>query len=159
MAAMAFLRFLMLLALIVWIGGIIFFAFVLAPTLFSVLPTTKMAGDVVNATLTKLHWMGLVSGVAFLICSLLYNWQKYVQLRPFALSHLFIVLMLAFTMLSQFGITPRMRELRSSPAMMDPVGRAEFDSLHAWSTRLESGVLLLGIGIVGFTARRFGNSN
>ncbi len=69
----------MLLALIVWIGGIIFFAFVLAPTLFGVLPTTKLAGDVVNATLTKLHWMGLVSGVIFLICSLLYNWQKHVQ--------------------------------------------------------------------------------
>jgi hypothetical protein len=62
-------------------------------------------------------------------------------------------------MVSQFGITPRMRELRSSPAMMDSVGRAEFDSLHTWSTRLESGVLLLGIGIVGLTARRFGNSN
>jgi uncharacterized membrane protein len=149
----------MLLALIIWIGGVIFFAFILAPTLFGVLPTTKLAGDVVNATLTKLHWMGLISGVIFLICSLLYNWQKYVQLRPFALSHLFVVLMLAFTMLSQFGITPRMRELRSSPAMMDSASRAEFDSLHTWSTRLESGVLLMGIGIVGLTARRFGNSN
>jgi hypothetical protein len=156
---MSLLRFFMLLALIVWIGGIIFFAFVLAPTLFGVLPTTKMAGDVVNATLTKLHWMGLVSGMVFLIASLLYNWQKYVQLRPFALSHVFVVLMLAFTMLSQFGITPRMRELRSSPAMMDPVGRAEFDSLHVWSTYLEGGALLLGIGIVGLTARRFGNRN
>jgi uncharacterized membrane protein len=156
---MSLLRFFMLLALIVWIGGIIFFAFVLAPTLFSVLPTTKLAGDVVNATLTKLHWMGLVSGVVFLVCSLLYNWQKYVQLRPFALSHVFVVLMLVFTIVSQFGITPRMRELRSSPAMMDSVSRAEFDSLHEWSTYLEGGVLLLGIGIVGLTARRFGNSN
>ena len=149
----------MLLALIVWVGGIIFFAFVMAPTLFSVLPTTKLAGDVVNATLTKLHWMGLFSGVVFLICSLGYNWQKHVQLRPFMASHIFVVLMLAFTVISQFGITPRMRELRSSPAMMDSIGRAEFDSLHEWSTYLEGGVLLLGIGIVGFTARRFGNSN
>jgi len=156
---MSFHRFLMLLALIVWIGGIIFFAFVLAPTLFSVLPTTKLAGDVVNATLTKLHWMGLISGVVFLIASLLYNWQKHVQLRPFALSHIFVVLMLAFTIVSQFGITPRMRELRSNPSMMDSVSRAEFDSLHASSTYLEGGVLLLGIGIVGLTARRFGSSN
>ncbi|MBZ5489382.1 MAG: DUF4149 domain-containing protein [Acidobacteriia bacterium] len=157
---MSFLRFLMLLALIVWIGGIIFFAFVLAPTLFGVLPTTKLAGDVVNATLGKLHWMGLISGVVFLVCSLVYNWQKYVQLRPFALSHIFIVLMLAFTMVSQFGITPRMRELRSSPSMMESsLGRAEFDSLHAWSTRLEGGVLFLGLGIVILTARRFDSSN
>jgi len=155
---MWFLRLLMLLALIVWIGGIIFFAFVLAPTLFGVLPTTKLAGDVVSATLGKLHWMGLISGVVFLICSLGYNWQKHVQLRPFALSHIFVVLMLAFTMISQFGITPRMRELRSSPAILDSVGRAEFDDLHAWSTRLEGGVLLLGLGVVILTARRFEKS-
>jgi Domain of unknown function (DUF4149) len=148
----------MLLALIVWIGGIIFFAFVMAPTLFGVLPTTKLAGDVVNATLGKLHWMGLVSGVVFLICSLLYNWQKYVQLRPFMASHVFVVLMLAFTVISQFGITPRMRELRSSPSLMESSSRRdEFDHMHAWSTRLEGGVLFLGIGIVVLTARKSHN--
>lgn len=157
---MSFLRFFMLLALIVWIGGIIFFAFVLAPTLFGVLPTTKLAGDVVNATLGKLHWMGLFSGVVFLIASLLYNWQKYVQLRPFALSHVFVVLMLAFTMISQFGITPRMRELRSSPSIMESsLGRAEFDTLHTSSTQLEGAVLFLGLGVVILTARRLGSSS
>lgn len=148
----------MLLALIVWIGGIIFFAFVEAPTLFTVLPTTKLAGDVVSASLNKLHWMGLISGAIFLICSLLYNWQKYVQLRPFMVSHVFVVLMLAFTVISQFGITPRMRELRSSPSLMESsLGRAEFDTLHAWSTRLESCVLLLGIGVVILSARKESN--
>jgi len=156
---MWFLKFLMLLALIVWIGGIIFFAFVEAPTLFSVLPSTRMAGDVVSVSLTKLHWMGLISGVVFLICSLVYNWQKYVQARPFMASHIFVVLMLAFTLISQFGITPRMRELRSSPVIMDSVSRAEFDSLHASSTRLEGGVLVFGLGLVILTARRFGSSN
>jgi len=165
----------MLLALIVWIGGIIFFAFVLAPTLFGVLPTTKLAGDVVNATLTKLHWMGLISGVVFLICSLGYNWQKHVQLRPFAMSHVFVVLTLAFTMVSQFGMTPRMRELRtklemvqkpnydpyipgSVPALISTYSQ-QFNQLHSWSTRLEGGVLFLGLGVVILTARRFGNSN
>jgi uncharacterized membrane protein len=163
---MSFLRLLMLLALIVWVGGIIFFAFVLAPTLFAVLPTTKLAGDVVNATLTKLHWMGLVSGVVFLVCSLCYNWQKHVQLRPFALSHIFIVLMLAFTMVSQFGITPKMRAVRerieqaslATIPTWDDSSRSEFDILHAWSTRLEGGVLFLGLGVVILTARRFGNN-
>lgn len=150
----------MLLALIVWIGGIIFFAFVLAPTLFGVLPTTKMAGDVVNATLSKLHWMGIISGVVFLLCSLGYNWQRLVQLRLFMASHVFVLLMLAFTLISQFGITPRMRELRSNSAIMDSsAGRANFDRLHAWSTRLEGGVFFLGLSVVVLTARRFGSSN
>jgi hypothetical protein len=38
-------------------------------------------------------------------------------------------------------------------------GRAEFDRLHEWSTRLEGGVLFLGLGVVILTARRFGSSN
>ena len=116
-----------------------------------------------NATLGKLHWMGLVSGVVVLISSLLYNWQKDVQLRPFALSHVFVGLMFIFTAYSQFRITPRMRELRAemqNAANMSPSegSRAEFDRLHVWSTRLESGVLLLGFGVVILTARRFGNN-
>ena len=52
---MPFLRFLMLLSLVVWIGGLIFFAFVLAPTAFSVLPTSHLAGNVVGRALGKLH--------------------------------------------------------------------------------------------------------
>ena len=160
---MSFLRFLMLLALIVWIGGIIFFAFVHAPTLFSVLPNHQMAGDVVSATLTKLHWMGLISGVVFLIASLLYNWQKYVQLRPFMAINIFVVLMLAFTMVSQFGITPRMREA----ARRDANHRFLGDRQHSRRIRspasivdmAEGGVLILGLGVVGLTARRFGSSN
>jgi hypothetical protein len=35
----------------------------------------------------------------------------------------------------------------------------QFDRLHAWSTRLEGGVLFLGLGVVILTARRFGNSS
>ena len=45
---MSFLRYLMLLSLVAWIGGLIFFAFVLAPTAFQVLPTTHLAGNVVG---------------------------------------------------------------------------------------------------------------
>jgi hypothetical protein len=102
----------------------------------------------------------LVSGVVFLICSLLYNWEKDGQLKPFALSHILVVFMLIFTMISQFGVTPRMRELRANPAIMElSINRAEFDSLHASSTRLEGGVLFLGLGVVILTARRFEDRN
>jgi uncharacterized membrane protein len=158
---MSFLRFFMLLALIVWIGGIIFFAFVEAPTLFTVLPTTRMAGDVVSVSLAKLHWMGLISGIVFLTSSLLYNWQKHVQLRVFALSHIFILLMMALTAYSQFGITPRMRQLRAEMAKADAwhdSDQIEFTALHQLSTWTEGGVLFLGFGVVALTARRFGSS-
>jgi hypothetical protein len=151
----------MLLTLIIWIGGIIFFAFVLAPTLFGVLPTTKLAGDVVNATLGKLHWIGLVCGVIFLTASLFYNWQKHGQMRTFTIAHFFVVLMLALTAYSQFGIMPRMREIRARidnlrvhPAWDDTV-YSEFSIEHKLSTWVEGGVLLLGIGVVGLTGKRF----
>src|SRR5262249_52040385 len=116
------LRTIMLLALIVWIGGIIFFAFVMAPTLFTVLPSTKLAGEVVSPALTKLHWMGLVSGILFLLCSVAYNWRKYSQLRLFTAAHVFIVLMLALTAVSQFAITPRIRDVRAKLEMVQQPG-------------------------------------
>ncbi|HET9285613.1 MAG TPA: DUF4149 domain-containing protein [Candidatus Angelobacter sp.] len=171
---MSSLRFLMLLALIVWIGGIIFFAFALAPTLFLVLPTTHMAGDVVSVSLTKLHWMGLISGAVFLVCSLIYNRLKHAQLKLFAAGHILMVVMLALTAISQFGITPRLRLVRSQlERSQDPdyipyipgstpsliaMYSEQFNSLHAWSTRLEGGVLLCGLVVAGLTARRFSSN-
>jgi uncharacterized membrane protein len=156
---MAFLKFLMLLALIAWIGGIIFFAFVEAPALFTVLPSREMAGSVVSRSLAALHWMGLVSGVVFLAASLLYNNMRHAQLKPLAAGHILVVLMLLLTAISQFAVTPRMRALRAEMKVIDNISfddprREEFDRLHQWSTRLEGGVLLLGIGVVGLAARR-----
>lgn len=148
----------MLLALIVWIGGIIFFAFVLAPTLFTVLPSPQMAGNVVSPTLTKLHCIGLVSGAVFLICSLLYDRIRYARFRLFTTANLLIVVMLILTAISQFSITPRMRELRSSN-MNSVSAHAEFDSLHAWSSRLEGTVLVLGLVLVIVTARKLGEAS
>ena len=155
---MTFLRALMLLALVVWIGGIIFFAFVLAPTVFTVLPTTAMAGNVVSRSLTILHWMGIGSAIVFLICSLLYNRAKYARVKMFTIVHVLVVIMFVLTLISQFGITPRVRALRSemwrADTFEDPI-RLEFNKMHAWSTGLESGVLVLGIVVIALTARRF----
>jgi uncharacterized membrane protein len=157
---MSWLRALMLLCLIVWIGGIVFFAFVLAPTVFTELPTHELAGNVVNSSLTRLHWMGITAGVIFLLCSLLHNRLKHAQLRVFSASHVLILIMLVLTLISQLVITSRMQSLRSSMGVIDSVAlsdsrRIEFNHLHAWSTELEGGVLLLGLGLVLLTARRF----
>src|SRR5579862_4718312 len=114
---MSFLRFLMLLSLIVWIGGLIFFAFVLAPTAFiipGVLPNTHLAGNVVGRALGKLHWIGLISGFVFLISSLLYSRLTDGTVHLFAWRHVLLCLMLALTLISQFGIIPRLDVLRAS---------------------------------------------
>ncbi|MGA9509407.1 MAG: DUF4149 domain-containing protein [Candidatus Sulfotelmatobacter sp.] len=160
---MSFLRFLMLLSLIVWIGGLIFFAFVLAPTAFTipdVLPNTHLAGNLVGRVLGKLHWIGLISGLIFLISSLLYSRLTDGTVHLFAARHVLLCLMLALTLISQFGIIPRMDVLRASlgdvrSAPIDNPERIQFDALHVWSTRVEGAVLLLGLVVVYLTARTF----
>jgi uncharacterized membrane protein len=154
---MSFLRFLILLSLVAWIGGLIFFAFVLAPTAFQVLPNTHLAGNVVGRALGKLHWIAIVSGIVFLGSSLLYSRLTDGNTHVFALRHLLIFAMLGLTFLSQFGIIPRMDTLRASVGdfaslAVDNPARVQFDALHMWSTRVEGAVLLLGLVVVYLTA-------
>ena len=154
---MSILRFLMLLSLVVWIGGLIFFAFVLAPTAFGVLPNTHLAGSVVGRALGKLHWIAIFCGMLFLITSLLYSYITQGSAHAFALRHVLICLMLAFTLFSQFWIIPRMDTLRAQVGdfaqvpLTDPQ-RIQFDALHVWSTRVEGAVLLLGLVVVYLAA-------
>jgi hypothetical protein len=155
-ATMAMLRYLMLLSLIIWIGGIIFFASVVTRTAFSVLPTHHLAGNVVNRSLAYLHWMGLVSGALFLGSSLIYSRLSQGTVNPLAWRNILICAMLLLTLVSQFGVSPRMSTLRASIGDMDTVAptapaRVEFNALHGWSTRLEGGVLLMGLVVVYLT--------
>lgn len=154
---MSFLRFVMVLSLVVWIGGLIFFAFVLAPTAFQVLPDTHLAGNVVGRALGKLHWMAIISGIAFLIASLLHSRLTDGTAHVFAMRHVLICLMLGLTLFSQFWIIPRMDTLRASvgdfaKVTLDNPARVQFDALHVWSTRVEGAVLLLGLVAVFLTA-------
>jgi uncharacterized membrane protein len=156
---MSFLRFLMLLSLVVWLGGLIFFAFVLAPTLFSpgLLPTRQMAGSIVGRSLDLLHYMAIASGVIFLITSMIYSRMTVGNTRPLAARHVLIVVMLLLTVISQFAITPKMHAIRAEVGIIDNVPldnpqRMEFDRLHIWSERFEGAVLLLGLVALYTTA-------
>jgi len=155
---MSFLRFVMLLAITVWLGALIFFP-VVAQISFTVLPSTHLAGLVVRNSLIALHWMGMSAGVVFLMCSLVESRiarGRFCALRP---SHLLILLMLGLTATSQFKVIPRMDALRASAGEIaqlspgDPV-RVQFDSLHAWSTRIEGLVLVFGLLVLYLTTRR-----
>jgi hypothetical protein len=142
----------MFLSLAVWLGGIILFS-VLAPTAFSVLPSHYMAALIVGPMLSKLHWMGIGSGIVFLICAfprMPASARIAHNKTHLSLASLLICLMLALTCISQFAVMPQMAGLRKSVgdietlASADPV-RMHLNALHAWSTRLEGAVLLLGL--------------
>jgi uncharacterized membrane protein len=163
---MSFLRFLMLLSLVVWLGGIIFLAFVEAPTAFSpgLLPTRHMAGSIIGRSLDLLHYMAIVSGIVFLVASMVLCRLTTGNARPLAARHLLIALMLLLTMISQFAISPKMHALRAGVSVNDGVidnlppdspQRREFDRLHMWSEKFEEAVLLLGLVALFSTAQAF----
>jgi uncharacterized membrane protein len=154
------LRFVMLLSLVVWVGGIVFFAFVVAPAVFTVLPTHELAGRVVVRSLDALHWIGIFSGVAFVLASLAYSRLMIGSARPLAISNLMVYAMIGLTAVLQFVIIAKMNALHAQMGVIDEVAlsnplRVSFDTLHQWSTGIESAVLLLGLGVIFETARRF----
>jgi uncharacterized membrane protein len=159
---MSFLRFLMLLSLVVWLGGIIFLAFVEAPTAFSpgLLPSRHMAGSIIGRSLDVLHYMAIVSGIVFLVASMVLSRMTAGNARPLAARHLLIALMLLLTMISQFAISPKMHALRAEVGVIDNLPpdspqRREFDRLHIWSEKFEEAVLLLGLVATYSTAQAF----
>jgi uncharacterized membrane protein len=157
---MTFIRFLMLLFLTVWVGGIVLFS-VLAPTSFSVLPTRQLAGDIVGSMLSKLHWIGLGAGLVFLFASGTHFYLQTGTAHAFATRHLLVCVMLVLTLVSQFAVSPKMAALRSSMGDIDLVSlenpaRVQFNALHTCSTRLELGVLLLGLMVLHVIAQQLG---
>jgi hypothetical protein len=142
-------RFLMLLTLVVWIGGIIFFSFVVAPALFSILPTRELAGAVVQRSLGVLHWIGIISALVFLIASTL-DALNTPGVQYGVSRNILMTIALVLTLISQFGVTREMSRLRRDMGTIDVVSagderRVEFNRLHTASTALEGGVLLLGL--------------
>jgi hypothetical protein len=150
------IRTLILLALIVWLGGEIFFP-VVAQVAFNTLGSHTIAfGQIIGSLLRTLHQMGLVCGVVLLaLLALAPAWgvfQSRLMLAPMGL----LVAMLALTSYSQFGIIPAMERDRQlavggvidNLALEDPA-RVDFDKLHHRSTTVEGAVLLLGIAVVG----------
>lgn len=150
----------MVLSLVVWLGGVIFLAFVEAPTVFSpgLLPTRHMAGSIIGRSLDLLHYMAIASGIIYLFASMLYSRMSTGTPRRLAARHLLVVSMLILTLISQFAISPKMHALRAEVGVIDDVPldnpqRREFDRLHAWSEKFEEAVLLLGLAAIYVTAQ------
>src|SRR6516164_5659141 len=118
---MTIIRFLMLLSLVVWVGGIIFFAFVLAPTVFhpGILPSRQLAGAVVSRGLGILHVMGLTCGLVFLVTSMIDSQAMTGFSAFFAGRNLLVYAMIALTLVSMFAISNRMLALRNDMGFID----------------------------------------
>jgi len=147
-------------AMVAWVGGLLFFAFVLAPIAFGTLPSAHEAGLVVGATLRVLHWIGLVGGAVFYLATIWLWLSAEVPARVgFAIQLVLTALMLAGTYYSQFHILPSMERDRAlaggtiEEAPLDNAGRVDFERLHRTSERTEGFVLLCGLGVVFVLSR------
>jgi hypothetical protein len=155
------LRTLISFAIVVWLGGLLFFPIVAAVT-FTHLPDTHAAGTIVGACLRILHQEGLVAGVflavLFIAASLTDIYPRQALRGPM----LMVVIMLLLTAFSQFSIIPRMENYRlaaggaidAAPAS-DP-NRIAFNRLHNLSTYVEEGVMVAGVLLVILLARAEG---
>lgn len=154
------LRALRLFAMVAWVGGLIFFAFVVAPVAFHSLLSTHEAGIVVGGTLRVLHWIGLIGGAVFYVATSILWLRAEVSARVgFAIQLTLTGIMLAATAYSQFRILPAMdrdRDLAGGVVETAPAenaGRVDFERLHVLSERLEGAVLLCGLGVVFLLSR------
>lgn len=154
---MTFLRFIRQFALALWMGSIFFFAAVVAPTAFSVLPSRTMAGQIVSHSIYGLHWIGIVCGLLFLLCGVLMALVSHSH-APFAWRDLLLVAMMAITLAAHFGVERRMEGLRNEMGVVenvprDDARRVEFNRLHVWSERMEGSVFFLGAALMLWLAK------
>jgi hypothetical protein len=154
------LRVLRLLAMVAWVGGLAFFAFVVAPVAFHSLASAHEAGLVVGGTLRWLHWIGLVGGGVFYVATALLWLRAEVSARVgFALEMALTGVMLAVTAYSQFRVLPAMERDRVlaggdvQAAAPGNTGRVDFERLHVLSERLEGLILFCGLGVVYVLSR------
>lgn len=153
------LRTLIYLALIVWLGAEIFFPVVAAVTFSTLLPDTHAAGTIVGHLLRILHGTGIISGLVLLALLAVAPACRIYKPRVVLAPMILIVLMLALTAYSQYGIIPAMERDRiaaggainlqapASPAVED------FNRLHNRSEHVEELILLLGLATVALIAR------
>jgi len=150
-----FLRTLEFLSLGLWLGSDVFLSFVVAPGAFHVLATRDQAGVMVGFALTRMHIGGIICGVIFLLA-------RFARTRSFSNlvtpAALFVLVMIAATLISQFTVSVKMAALRTQMGSIQAASAnnpllAEFSRLHGVSVSLESAVLLAGIAAMFLLVR------
>jgi hypothetical protein len=149
------LRFIYLLSIALWIGGMAFFSFMAAPSIFHVLAREE-AGRVVADIFPKYYWQGIICGVIALLTSVVLGvrerWNMLLIVRT-----IMIVAMLIGVLYSVAILQPKIQTVKAqvtsfeSLAPTDPL-RLEFGRLHGRSFSVNAAVLLLGVVVVFITA-------
>lgn len=144
-------RFFLVLSLALWLGGIIFFAAIGAPAVLHFVNDRTVVGAVINQSVSKLHWMGVGCGIAFLTFSFLLPSPGRREPKSWTAPRILLLLMIVLALASQIEVLPAMAALRGAT---DPAMLNKFAQLHYWSVGLEFSTLFLGLIALYQTVRR-----
>ena len=149
------LRFIYLLSIALWLGGMAFFSFIAAPSIFKALPREE-AGKVVSDIFPKYYWQGMICGAIALVTSVALGmrdrWNMLLIVRTIMIGVMVIGILYAVVILQ-----PKVQAVKAqitsfeSLTPTDPL-RLEFGRLHGRSFSVNAAVLLLGVIVVFITA-------
>lgn len=147
-----FAKWLYQMALIVWMGEIVFFSFVVAPSLFRTFPTPD-AGRAVGAIFPTYYRLGYVCGAVLVLTSLLLH-RGATARAAWCANAVIAAVMLAATVYAGAVIQPRAAALRPQIHEADApqAVKEEFRRLHRLAVQLNGAVLVGGICISIVTA-------
>lgn len=117
-----------------WAGSLWTVGFVVAPTLFATLSDRMLAGTIAGSLFKVEAWLSIAC--ALILLALLQWGAGALDAKRRRLLGALVLSMLVCTLVSYFGITPLMAELRAQApsGVMDEAMRSRFGMLHGIST-------------------------
>jgi hypothetical protein len=141
------LRYVYVLALVVWLGGMVVLGAIVAPTTFEVLQASapsggrELAGQLFGATIARFHYVAYAAG-GLLLISLLAMAVLGPRPRHFLVRTIIIAAMLGVAIYSGLVVLGRIdriqQEVGTLPSRLPATDtrRVEFDGLHELATQL-----------------------
>jgi uncharacterized membrane protein len=161
---MLVVRYAYVLALVVWLGGMVVLGAIVAPATFQILQTSApetgraLAGELFGAFLARFHYVAYAAG-GILILTLLVMRLLGPKPHSFAVRFLLVVVMLTVALYSGIyvlgSIDAIQLEVGGLPSQL-PVGdarRVRFDQLHQLSTRLMMANVVGALALLYWEAR------
>jgi hypothetical protein len=148
-----------LLLVALWLGGAVFFSFVVAPSAFAVLPQRELAGAVVTRTIAVANVGGFVMSLVALALGFCADVGA-ARRRSRLVETVALALVAICCGVSQWVVSARMLALRASmgrpidAVAADDPARAAFNSLHGYSVGLMTVAMLAGVVALFAVARR-----
>jgi hypothetical protein len=136
----------------IWLGSLVGIGYIAAPVLFSQLADRTLAGNLAGAMFSVEAWLGIACAAYLLVYLVIAQGARITRCSVFWI----VLLMLAATLLSHFGIQPLMAELKLEALpkpVMESALRDRFALWHGVSSGFYLLQTLLGVALVVLQGR------